>query len=243
MKAFRGSPPPGLQDASHIEAVVDQGSFFENGRECFGPPDHRWLSPAGRPSPCCCSPAIPFITAAPVTTEACQKGWAVCRSRPNLPSPGGLPMDCPGFMIVSIPKRPQQFAMAVPRHGRRQPDHVPGGTIIVRTSFGSPCPVHPGGPVFHCVGLAVGLLGFAAAEGGIESAYRADIDAADDPKAKLQEIEDRPTSCARVFSLRRAVLGRGNHRSAQDEVAVVANSPACRAPPTPGPATNMTNQA
>ena len=28
-------------------------------------------------------------------------------------------------------------------------------------------------------------------EGGIEAAYRADIEAADDPKAKLLEIEDR----------------------------------------------------
>ena len=39
--------------------------------------------------------------------------------------------------------------------------------------------------------LAVGRWGSLPLEGGIEAAYRAEIDAAPDPKAKLAEIEER----------------------------------------------------
>ncbi len=38
-------------------------------------------------------------------------------------------------------------------------------------------------------------------EGGIEAAYRADIDAADDPVAKLREIEDRLNKLRSPFRL------------------------------------------
>jgi acetyl-CoA carboxylase carboxyltransferase component len=38
---------------------------------------------------------------------------------------------------------------------------------------------------------ALRQLGALPLEGGIEAAYRAEIDAADEPKAKLEEIEER----------------------------------------------------
>jgi acetyl-CoA carboxylase carboxyltransferase component len=46
-------------------------------------------------------------------------------------------------------------------------------------------------PLFDPLRLAVGALGSLPLEGGIEAAYRAEIDAAVDPEAKRAEIEAR----------------------------------------------------
>jgi acetyl-CoA carboxylase carboxyltransferase component len=48
-----------------------------------------------------------------------------------------------------------------------------------------------GGAFVAALCVAVGELGSLPLEGGIEAAYRAEIDAAGDPQAKLGEIEDR----------------------------------------------------
>jgi acetyl-CoA carboxylase carboxyltransferase component len=77
-------------------------------------------------------------------------------------------------------------------------------------------------------------------EGGIEAAYRADIDAADDPKAKLQEIEDRlnklrsPFRSAEKFWVEEIIDPRKT-RSLLCEFARLAEPIR-----TPGLATNMT---
>ena len=69
---------------------------------------------------------------------------------------------------------------------------VPWCTIIVRNAFGVAGAVTSRPDRFS---LRYAWLsahwGSLPLEGGIEAAYRADIDAAADPKAKLQEIEDR----------------------------------------------------
>ena len=76
-------------------------------------------------------------------------------------------------------------------------------------------------------------------EGGIEAAYRADIDAADDPAAKLKEIEDRlnklrsPFRSAEKFWVEEVIDPRKT-RSLLCEFARLAG-----ADPHAGPATNM----
>lgn len=53
------------------------------------------------------------------------------------------------------------------------------------------CRAPAGRPLLDPLRLALGLWGSLPLEGGIEAAYRADIDAAEDKAAKLEEIQER----------------------------------------------------
>jgi len=69
---------------------------------------------------------------------------------------------------------------------------VPWCSIVVRNCYGVGGLGHQ--PVGHlCLRYAwpSASWGSLPLEGGIEAAYRAEIDAADDPQAKLEEIEER----------------------------------------------------
>ena len=69
---------------------------------------------------------------------------------------------------------------------------VPWCTVIVRNSFGVAGALHvPAGRLSIRYAWLSGWWGSLPLEGGIEAAYRAEIDAAPDPKAKLAEIEAR----------------------------------------------------
>ena len=69
---------------------------------------------------------------------------------------------------------------------------VPWCTVIVRNVFGVAGAIHqPTGRLSLRYAWPSGYWGSLPLEGGIEAAYRADIDAAPDPQAKLAEIEHR----------------------------------------------------
>jgi acetyl-CoA carboxylase carboxyltransferase component len=69
---------------------------------------------------------------------------------------------------------------------------VPWCTMIVRNAFGVAGAAHqPGGRLSLRYAWLSAYWGSLPLEGGIEAAYRADIDAAADPKAKQAEIEER----------------------------------------------------
>ena len=69
---------------------------------------------------------------------------------------------------------------------------VPWCTIIVRNAFGVAAVAHqPGGRLSMRHAWLSAYWGSLPLEGGIEAAYRAEIEAAPDPKVKLQEIETR----------------------------------------------------
>jgi acetyl-CoA carboxylase carboxyltransferase component len=100
--------------------------------------------------------------------------------------------DCPGFMIGADAER-----SATIRHGARAmaaiyQTTIPWCTVIVRNSFGVAGAAHqPAGRFSLRYAWLSAYWGSLPLEGGIEAAYRADIDAAADPKAKLAEIEER----------------------------------------------------
>jgi acetyl-CoA carboxylase carboxyltransferase component len=83
------------------------------------------------------------------------------------------------------------------RHGVRamaaiNQSTVPWCSVIVRNSFGVAGAAHvPAGRFTTRYAWLSGWWGSLPLEGGIEAAYRAEIDAAPDPVAKLAEIEDR----------------------------------------------------
>jgi len=69
---------------------------------------------------------------------------------------------------------------------------VPWCSVIVRNAFGVAGAAHRnGGRYGFRYAWPSGRWGSLPLEGGIEAAYRADLDAAADPAAKLAEIEDR----------------------------------------------------
>src|SRR4051794_25265747 len=101
-------------------------------------------------------------------------------------------MDCPGFMVGLEAEK-----AATIRHGVRamaavNQSTVPWCTVIVRNNFGVAGVVHQPADRFSIrYAWPSAYWGSLPLEGGIEAAYRAEIDAAPDPKAKLKEIEER----------------------------------------------------
>src|SRR5580704_2819860 len=183
----------------------------------------------------------PFHYGGSWTAEACQKvvRWVDFAETFHLPIV--YLMDCPGFMIGLDAEK-----AATIRHGVRamaavNQTTVPWCTIIVRNSFGVAGVVHQPADRFSLrYAWPSAYWGSLPLEGGIEAAYRADIDAADDPAAKLREIEDRlnllrsPFRTAETFHVEEIIDPRKT-RSLLCEFARLAEPLR-----TPGLAMNMT---
>ncbi len=173
-----------------VETLVDRGSFFEMGRN-FGRSIITGLARLdGRPVGVMASD--PFHYAGAWTAETCQKVVRFCDVAETFHLPVFYLLDCPGFLIGLEAER-----SAVIRHGVRamaamNQCTVPWCTIIVRNAFGVAGAVHAPAKRFTMrYAWLSAYWGSLPLEGGIEAAYRAEIEAADDPKAKLAEIEDR----------------------------------------------------
>jgi acetyl-CoA carboxylase carboxyltransferase component len=173
-----------------IEAVVDKGSFFEVAPN-FGRPVIVGLARLeGRAVMVLASD--PFHYGGSWTSDACQKvvRWVDFAETFHLPVV--YLMDCPGFMIGLDAEK-----SATIRHGVRamaavNQTTVPWCTVIVRNAFGVAGVVHQPADRFSIrYAWPSAYWGSLPLEGGIEAAYRADIDAAEDPAAKQKEIEDR----------------------------------------------------
>ncbi|HEY2248092.1 MAG TPA: carboxyl transferase domain-containing protein [Bradyrhizobium sp.] len=173
-----------------IETVVDKGSFFEMASN-FGRPMIVGLARIeGRAVLVLASD--PFHYGGSWTAEACQKvvRWVDFAETFHLPIV--YLMDCPGFMIGLEAEK-----AATIRHGVRamaavNQTTVPWCTVIVRNSFGVAGVVHQPADRFSIrYAWPSAYWGSLPLEGGIEAAYRAEIDAADNPAAKQKEIEDR----------------------------------------------------
>jgi acetyl-CoA carboxylase carboxyltransferase component len=173
-----------------VETVVDRGSFFEMGRN-FGRSIITGLARLdGRPVGVLASD--PFHYAGAWTAETCQKVVRFCDLAETFHLPVFYLLDCPGFLIGLEAER-----SAVIRHGVRamaamNQCTVPWCTIIVRNAFGVAGAVHKPARRFAMrYAWLSAYWGSLPLEGGIEAAYRAEIEAADDPKARLAEIEER----------------------------------------------------
>jgi acetyl-CoA carboxylase carboxyltransferase component len=173
-----------------IETIVDRGSFFEMTRY-FGRPVITGLARLdGRAVAVMASD--PHFYGGALTAEACQKMVRFVDLAQTFHLPIVYLLDCPGFLIGLEAER-----SATIRHGVRllaafNQTTVPWCTVIVRNSFGVAGAVHaPAGRLAMRYAWLSGHWGSLPLEGGIEAAYRADLDAAADKDAKLREIEDR----------------------------------------------------
>jgi acetyl-CoA carboxylase carboxyltransferase component len=173
-----------------IESVVDKGSFFEVAGN-FGKPIIVGLARLeGRAVLLLAGDS--FHYGGSWTADACQKvvRWVDFAETFHLPIV--YLMDCPGFMIGLDAEK-----AATIRHGVRamaavNQTTVPWCTVILRNAFGVAGVVHQPADRFSIrYAWPSAYWGSLPLEGGIEAAYRADIDAAEDKAAKLKEIEER----------------------------------------------------
>jgi acetyl-CoA carboxylase carboxyltransferase component len=175
-----------------IETIVDQGSFFEMGR-MFGRPIITGLARLeGRPVAVLAGDCQHF--AGLWTADACDKIVRFVDLAETFHFPILYLMDCPGFMIGLEGEK-----AATIRHGVRvmaavNQSTVPWCTVIVRNAFGVAGAIHqPATRLSLRYAWPSAWWGSLPLEGGIEAGYRAEIDAAPNRAAKLQEITDRLT--------------------------------------------------
>jgi len=173
-----------------VEAVVDQGSFFEMGR-MFG---RSIITGLARMDglPVAVMASDPYFYGGAWTSETCQKVIRFVELAETFHLPVIYLVDCPGFQIGLEAER-----AATIRHGVRamsvvNQTTVPWCSIIVRNCFGVAGAIHqPASRFAFRYAWLTARWGSLPLEGGIEAAYRAELDKAPDPKAKLAEIEAR----------------------------------------------------
>ncbi len=173
-----------------IESVVDAGSFFELGF-WYGRPIITGLARLNG-VPVAIMAGDPFQYGGSWTTDACQKVIRFVDMAQTFHLPIVHLVDCPGFMIGL-----QAEQTAVIRNGVRamaaiNQSTVPWCSIIIRNAFGVAGATHvPSGRYVTRYAWPSAWWGSLPLEGGIEAGYRAEIEAAEDPAAKLAEIENR----------------------------------------------------
>ncbi len=173
-----------------IEAVVDQGSFFEMGAN-FGRSLIVGLTRLGG-HPVLMLASDPYHYGGAWSAEACQKLVRFVDLAETFHLPVVYLMDCPGFMIGLDAERSATIRHGVRAMAAMNQTSMPWCTVIVRNAFGVAGAAHqPAGRLSLRYAWPSAYWGSLPLEGGIEAAYRADIQAADDPQAKLHEIEDR----------------------------------------------------
>jgi len=173
-----------------IEAVVDKGSFFEMSKG-FG---RAIITGMAR---------IDGWPTAILAGDPLYGGgaWGAAASRKitrfvDFASTFHLPIlhlvDCFGFAVGLEAESTGTMRHAVAAVSAVHQSNVPWCAVIIRNSFG----VGGGAHVPHTQtpirwSWPSGNWGSLPLEGGVEAAYRAEIDAAEDPVAKLREIEER----------------------------------------------------
>ncbi len=173
-----------------VEAVVDSGSFFEMGRS-FG---RSVITGFARLDgwPVALMASDPYSYGGCWTAATCRKVTRFVDLAETFHLPVVYLVDCPGFQIGLDAERSGTIREGVRAMSAIWQTTTPWCAVIVRNAFGVAGAAHRNGGRY-CTRYAwpSGRWGSLPLEGGIEAAYRADIDAADDPATKLAEIEER----------------------------------------------------
>lgn len=173
-----------------IESVVDAGSFFEMGRH-FGRSVITGLARLGG-LPVAVMANDPYFHGGALTADACQKMVRFLDMAETFHLPVVHLVDCPGFLIGLESEKAGTI-----RHGARalaalNQTTVPWATVIVRSAYGVGGAANaPAGRLSMRYSWVSGRWGSLPLQGGVSAAYRAEIDAADDPAAALTAIEER----------------------------------------------------
>ena len=173
-----------------INAVVDRGSFFEMGA-LFGRPIITGFARLDG-WPIALMASDPFFSGGAWTTDACEKLIRFVDMAQTFHLPIVYLADCPGFAVGLEAEKTRTIRAGVRAMAAISQTTVPWCSIIVRNAFGIAGGAHrPAGRYSSRYAWVSGAWGSLPLAGGIEAAYRADLDVADDPEAKLAEIEER----------------------------------------------------
>ncbi len=173
-----------------IAAVVDAGSFFEMGAG-FGRSIITGLARIDG-HPVLLLASDPYHYGGAWSADACQKVVRFVDLAETFHLPVVYLMDCPGFMIGQEAERTATIRHGVRAMAAMNQTTMPWCTVIVRNAFGVAGAAHqPSGRLSLRYAWLSASWGSLPLEGGIEAAYRADIDAAEDPAAELRKIEAR----------------------------------------------------
>jgi acetyl-CoA carboxylase carboxyltransferase component len=193
-EALLSAIPRDIRRPYHVRSILgrvcDRGSVFELGR-WFGRPVFTGLARL-RGLPVAVMAGDPFHFAGAWTADACAKVVRFVDLAETFHLPVVYLMDCPGFMVGLEAERAATIRWGVRAMAAVNQSTVPWCTVILRNAFGVAGVVHqPAGRFSLRYAWPSARWGSLPLEGGIEAAYRAEIDAAPDPGAKLAEIEAR----------------------------------------------------
>ena len=188
-----------------VEAIVDRDSFMELGRYFGGPAVTGLARLDGRP--------VALLAGDPYHYGG---GWTAAASQKvarfvDLADTFGLPVvhfvDNPGFVIGTE----AEYAATI-RHGARAlaaiyEATVPWCSVILRKVYGVAGAAHQNASRLSLrYAWPSGNWGSLPLEGGIEAAYRAELEAAADPVARRAEIEHRLSARQSPFRTAEAFL-------------------------------------
>lgn len=173
-----------------IESVFDQGSFTEITRH-FGRPVITGLARL-EGLPVAVLASDPFHVMGAWTSDACSKVIRFVDLAETFHIPVVYLCDCPGFMIGLAAEKAATIRYGVRAMAAINQSTVPWCTVITRNVFGVAGAAHvPAGRLAIRYAWLSAQWGSLPLEGGIEAAYRAELDAAPDRAAKMAEIEQR----------------------------------------------------
>jgi acetyl-CoA carboxylase carboxyltransferase component len=173
-----------------ISSVVDKGSFFEMGA-LFG---RSIITGLARLDgwPVALMAGDPLFEAGAWTADACSKIIRFVDMAQTFHLPVVHLVDCPGFQVGLRAENNAVIRWGVRALSAINQTTVPWCSTIVRNCYGVGGLGHqPVGRVCLRYAWPSASWGSLPLEGGIEAAYRAELDASPDPAVKQQEIEER----------------------------------------------------
>ena len=188
-----------------IEALVDRGSFVEIGR-LFGRSAVTGLARLDG-WPVAVLAGDPYFYGAGWTADASQKVARFVDLADTFHLPVVHLVDQPGFVIGTEAEK-----AATIRHGARAlaavyQAEVPWCSVIIRKVFGVAGAAHQNhARLSYRYAWPSGDWGSLPLEGGIEAAFRAQLEAAEDPDALRAEIEERLNAVRSPFRTAEAFL-------------------------------------
>ena len=173
-----------------IGTLVDKDSFFEMGK-MFGRSIITGLARIDGRSVAVMA-GDPYHYGGAWTADACAKIVRFVDLAQTFHLPVVHVVDCPGFLIGLEAEQAATIRAGVRAMAAISQTRVPWCSVLVRNVFGVAGAIHqPAGRLSLRYAWPSAYWGSLPLEGGIEAAYRADIDTAPDPKGKLAEIETR----------------------------------------------------
>ncbi|GAB1578126.1 acyl-CoA carboxylase subunit beta [Bordetella petrii] len=181
-----------------VEALVDPGSFMELGR--------RWgravITGLARLDgwPVAVFASDPYIYGGGWDGPAAEKFTRLLDLAETFHLPVVNFVDIPGFQIGLAAEKSGAMRYGVRALTAVAQSTVPWCTILVRKAFGVAAGGHQSAGRFNFrYAWPSAQWGSLPIEGGLEVAYKADIEAAADPQAKMREIEARVRSLTSPF--------------------------------------------